>query len=349
MELFILDLGNRQTKLITDQVEEVLPSYFIDAENFGDRTLMNFAKAQTDTNDYTSSKDGLKYVWGTEIDLDYTDFITDTLAFGLQRYEALDYKLLVDFSLARLAKGYPDAKKGTLDVSVVTGVPTKDHTNSKILDAVTAAIKGDHTVTVDGEKVNVRVHDVYILPQSLGTVINEVTNDDGEVIESAILETNVAVVDGGGGTLLVDILNKMNVDTKKRKQSSHGAYVLYEDIVNRIFAEYGHNVSEYEVERIVRMGNKDTYTLSLDGIDDINVTEQVMKAREAYTRNIIKEVKSALKTTERISQILVTGGTANLLIKNEFTKAFPNAKFVENSEFANARGFYKFAKAEGLI
>ena len=345
----MLDLGNRQTKLITDQVEEVLPSYFIDADNFGDRATMNFAKTQVDTNDYTSTKDDVTYVWGTEIDLEYTDFVTDTLAFGLPRYQSLDFKLLVDFALARLAKGYPEAKKGILDVNVVTGVPTKDHTNSEILDAVTEAIKGDHTVVVDGEKLNIRVHDVYILPQSLGTVINEVTNNDGEVIESAILETSVAVVDGGGGTLLVDILNKMNVDTKKRKQSSHGAYVLYEDITNRIFADHGHNVSEYEIERIVRMGNKDTYTLSLDGIDDINVTEQVMKAREAYTRNILKEVKAALKSTERISQILVTGGTANLLIKNEFIKAFPNAKFVENSEFANARGFYKFAKAEGLI
>lgn len=350
MELFVLDLGNRQTKLVTNQVEELLPSYFVDSKNFGDRSLMNFAKAKRDTHDYTTSKDDHTYVWGTDIDLEYTDFINDTLAFGIERYQSLDFKLLVDFSLARLAKSYEDAKKGVLDVNVVTGVPTKDYVNEQILDAVAAAIKGDHTVTVDGQKINIRVHNVHILPQSLGTIINEVTTDDGSVIESAILETSVAVVDLGGGTSLIDVLNKMNVDTKKRKQNTHGAYMMYDDIVTNIFEDFGHNVSEYEVERIVRVGNETgKYTLSLDGIEDMDITKQVMDARSLYTRNIIKEVKAALRTTERISQILITGGTANLLIKADFQQAFPTAKFVENSEFANARGFYKFAIAEGLI
>lgn len=350
MELFVLDLGNRQTKLKTNEIKVALPSYYIDAENFGDRSLMNFAKTETDTNDYTSNRDSATYVWGSEMDLEYTDFVTDTLAFGLERYQSIEFKLLADFALARLAKENPNAKKGTVDVNVVTGVPTKDHTNDAILEAVKEAIKGDHTVSVDGEKLNIRVHDVYILPQSLGTVINEVTDQHGKVIDSEVLSTSVAVVDAGGGTLLVDVLNKMNVDTKKRKQSSHGAYMLYEDIVNKISSEHGHNLTEYEVERIVRVGNKnEAYSLSLDGIEDIDVTEEVMKARISYTRNIIKEVRAALKTTERISLIFVTGGTANLLIKSEFTKAFPNAKFVEDSEFANVEGFYKFALAEGLV
>lgn len=350
MELFVLDLGNRQTKLITNQAQEVLPSYFIDADNFGDRSLMSFAKAQVDTSDYVSSLEpSTTYVWGTQMDLEYTGVVTDTLAFGLKRYESLDFKLLVDFALARLARNYDNAKRGTLDVNVVTGVPTKDHTNEAILDAVTAAIKGEHTITVDGEKLNIRVHDVYILPQSLGTVINEVTSDEGEIVDSAILNTSVVVVDNGGGTLLIDILNKMNVDTKKRKQSNHGAYVLYEDIVNRIFSKHGHNITEYEAERITRTGVKDKYSITLDGIEDVDVTTEVMKARESYTKKVIAEVKAALKTTERISQILVTGGTANLLIKAEFIKAFPNTKFVENSELANAKGFYKFAITEGMI
>lgn len=350
MELFVLDLGNRQTKLKTQNAELTLPSYFVEASNFGDRGIMNFAKQQRDTHDYNSQKDGNVYVWGSEIDLEYTDFITDTLAFGLERYQSLDFKLLVDFALARLAVNYESSKKGILDVNVVTGVPTKDYINEAISEAIKAAIKGDHVVTVDEEKVTVRVHDVYILPQSLGTVINEVTNTDGEVIDSPILETSIGVVDLGGGTVLVDVLNKMNVDTKKRKQSSHGAYMLYEAIANKIAEKYGHNVSEYEVERIVRAGNKkEEYYLSLDGIDDLSITKEVIEARELYTQNIIKEVRAALKTTERISQILVTGGTANLLIKSEFTKAFPTAKFVENSEFANANGFYKFGLAEGLV
>ena len=55
------------------------------------------------------------------------------------------------------------------------------------------------------------------------------------------------------------------------------------------------------------------------------------------------------KFPEDRMKILITGGTANLLIKADFQQAFPTAKFVENSEFANARGFYKFAIVEGLI
>lgn len=350
MELFVLELGNRQAKLISEKKEEVLPAYFIEAENFGDRNAMNFAKTSEDVNDYKSLQDGIDYVWGTALDVEYTEFVTDTLAFGIERYQSVEYKLLVDFALARLARDYDESKKGILDVNVVTGVPTKDHTNNEILDAVAAVFKGDHKVEVDGEKLNIRVHDVFILPQSLGTVINEVTTNEGTVLDSPVLETSIAVVDGGGGTLLIDILNKMNVDTKKRKQSNHGAYMLYEDAISRVAEKYGHALSEYEIEKIIREGTpKGKYTLSLAGRESVDLTEKIMEARKSYTRKIINEVKAALKTTERIGTIFVTGGTANLFIKEDFMKAFPNAKFVENSELANARGFYKFAQAEGLI
>lgn len=350
MTLFTLDLGNKQVKLLSDRATKVLPSYFVEISQYGNRGLLSFAKNEAKTSDYSSNKDeGFTYVWGNELDVDSVDVITDTIGFGVGRYTSRNFKLLTDFALGELAKDYGDATTDILEVDVSTGLPTSDYMQPPAITALAKAIKGDHSVTVNGKPLNIRVNNLFILPQSLGTVLNEIADDKGDIIETPLTKADIGVVDVGGGTILIDSLRKMNLVENKRMQLEQGAYTLY-DALQKVISNAGYNISTYELERVIRKGNKEErYEWSPDGVKLIDITAHVMKQRKLFTRNIANAIKTAFKGFGRMQTLLITGGGANLLIKEDFVEELPIAKFVKNSEIASLYGFRKYAIQGGAI
>lgn len=343
MKLFALDLGNRQVKLMSEVTTKVLPSYFVDAAEYGNRDVLAFAKSENTTHDYVSQRDSdFTYVWGKGLDVS-GKFVTDTIAFN-NRYNSNEFRLLVDFSLAELAKDFKESSKGILDVVVVTGVPTEDYENDDAINQITNSIKGDHSVTVDGEPYVIRVHDVYVLMQPVGTAIDAMVDSTGTIIEGNDVEEGfVGIVDVGGGTVIIDAFDRMNLDTQDRAQLEEGAYSLYNAIRNSVLTKLGHKITEYEVENIVRKGHlAESYVWSPNGREFVDLTNIVMTERKRYTRNVASAVKSTFKAMNRMKKVYVTGGTANLLIKAEFERVIPIASFVRGSETANVRGFYKY-------
>jgi len=348
MELFALDLGNKQVKIKSAKKTKVLPSRFVEASQYGNRNLLRFAKSEKDVRDFISSKDDFTYVWGTELDEDVVDIVVDTIGFGSARYSSREFKLLADFALAELALDFPDAQDGILEVAVVTGVPTSDYTQESALEAIKKALKGDHNVTVDEKSLNIRVKKLFVLPQPIGTVINVVTDEEGILKDTPLLNANIGVVDIGGGTVLIDALKKMNMVDDRRNQLSQGAYTLYETVKKHLTAK-GYTISEYEVEKVIRDGNdQGKYLWSPDGIQKIDITDIVMEQRKIFTRNISSAIKTTYKGFGRMQKILVTGGAANLLIKKLFDDEIGIAEYMDNSELANVLGFYKYGLMEGI-
>ena len=340
MELFSLDLGNRQVKLKNKNGIKVLPSYFIDSEEFGKRGVLSLKKSETDTRDYISSRDSdFTYVWGNGLSLS-GKHLTDTIRFH-NRYDSKEFKLLTDFALAELSRDFKESQTGILDVVVVTGVPTDDYEKDSVVETLIKTLKGVHSVDIDGKTHTVRVHDVHVLMQPTGTAINEMVDDAGEMIDGTdIEEAYVGVVDCGGGTLIIDSFDKMNLDTKNRTQTKDGAYSLYTAIRNKIT---NHDISEHEVEKVVREGNaREEYTWSPNGREVLDLTKIVMTERKRYTRKVLQSVGTSFKDIGRMKSIYFTGGGANLLIQEEVEEAFPIATFVVNSETANVDGFYKY-------
>jgi plasmid segregation protein ParM len=351
MELFALDLGNKQTKIKSSKKIKVLPSRFVEASKYGNRELLSFAKTeQKDIRDFESNRDsGYTYVWGAELDEDTARPI-DTIGFGKERYMKREFKLLVDFALAELALDFPQAQNSILEVAVVTGVPTSDYTQNETLNALEKAIKGDHNVIVDGKSLNIRVKTLFVLPQPTGTILNNIADDKGQLLDNPIINASVGVVDIGGGTLLIDLFKKMNMDTENREQLPLGVYTLYKSIENELKSK-GYEINTYEIENCVRFGNNnEKYYWSPDQVQTIDITDIVMKQREKFTREVATEVKTAYKDFKRMQTILITGGGANLLIKETFSNEIGIGieQYIENSEFANVLGFYKYGLMEGI-
>ena len=337
MKLFAMDLGNRQVKLMSEKGTKVLPAYYVDAAEYGNRDVLKFAKSDVKVHDYTTQRDAdFTYVWGEDLDVS-GKFVTDTIGFN-NRYNSQEFRNLVDFSLAELAS---DFNEPLVEAVVVTGVPTEDYENDDTITQITNALKGVHSATIDGKAFVVKVNDVYVQQQPVGTAIDVMINDQYEIIpDNDVEEGYIGVADIGGGTVILNAFDHMNLDTKNQAQLEDGAYSLYSAIKNKITT---HNISEHEIEKIVRAGNEsEVYTWSPNGNEKFDFSSIIMTERKRYTRKIASAIKSTFKAMGRMKKIYITGGTANLLIKSEFENAIPIAEFVRDSETANARGFFKF-------
>lgn len=344
--LFALDLGNKRSKLKSAKLEIVLPSRFVIADKYGDDDLLSFAKKKDTNKRYKSSKDDTLYVWGEDLKEESLESgIIDTMGFGVERYKSDDFALLVDFALAELAKDYVGSKKGFLNVDVETGIPTEDYYNDDARNALIEVIKGDHMVYIDEMPVHIRVESVNVTPQPLGTIVNEIADNKGNISETPLQSANIGVVDIGGGTFLADALRNMKLDKTRKVQLAKGAYMLYLNVKNAL-SEIKLYPSEHEIEKILFDGSETgKYTYSPDGVQTFDITHVVMDQRKKFTREIIGEIMNAYRGFGRIQLIFVTGGGANLLIKNMLEKELGIVYFVENSQYANVRGFYK----QGLI
>lgn len=346
MELFTLDLGNKQAKIMSRKALKVFPSYFIDVDEYGKRDVLGVSKLTTKTtSDYKSLNDpDMTYVWGPGLDVKMKN-VTETIGFS-NRYDSLEFQLLTDFALAELAKDFESANKFYIDVCVVTGVPTDDYDKPQVIEQITKTIKGVHNVVIDGKTYTVNVHDVFVSRQTVGTAIDVMVDDNLEIIEDNDVENGyIGIVDCGGGTILIDAFENMNLDVRNRRQLEDGSHTLFTDIRNKM-VEKNLKITDHEVEQLLRNGDENKgYFWSENGNQIHDVTGIVMKQRRLYTRRLAQSVKSTYKKLGNMKRIYVTGGTANLLLQREFINNIPIAVFVKDSETATVRGYYKW----GLI
>lgn len=366
MEAFSMDFGNRKVKLVSamtvarmleanktkkpdlDRSTEelvgakIFPSFYMDYDDLGDQSTALSDKAMK-IDKYKSSLDkDFSYAWGENLYLVHApnSFIQ---TMGIEgRYSRREFKLLCDFGLAELARDYDKALSSILSVSLTVCVPTDDLTTETV-KALSDILLGDHNVVIDDQSLNVRVEQLEVQAQPVGTVYNEVLDLDGYIIEEKehLLSEQVVVVDLGGGTLIVDTLTNMNLN-KPHDQKPHGAYKLYEYIVDYAKKDGVKGITVDEVEYALRTQNAATgYTFKPSKNVSHDISAHVRKATLKYTREAINIVSTTLKEASRIDEILITGGTSHLIDKVETKDQFPYSTFVQHAEVANALGFYK--------
>ncbi|AOZ94934.1 plasmid segregation protein ParM domain-containing protein [Paenibacillus crassostreae] len=371
MVIFSLDLGNKQVKLVSEKTLEikreaeasgkknsdksivesigakVLPSHFLDYDDLGDQRTAIASDKPLQLDKYTSGTDkDFSYAWGNDLHLVHAeDKFISTIGFE-NRYKKHEFRLLTDFSLAELARDYEEAKTGILEVIVSTGVPTDDFNGTAVQD-ITQTLLGDHNITVNNESLNIRVKEVHVNPQPVGTAYNEVLDFEGYVREenASLLDEQVVVVDIGGGTLLIDTLKNMNL-SNPRNQKPTGAYEIYDRVVNLATDAGIKGITSFEVERILREGNtSEGYFFRPNKNESFPITAYVNKAIIKFTREVLNTINTTLKGSLRVDTMLFTGGGSNLIKQEDIKEQYKYSKFVADSEIANVLGFYKYAKA----
>ena len=352
MKIFGMDLGNKQTKLYSEKTKttKVLPSHFIYSSDLGNTKTAIFAQ-KLDLKTYKTSFDDEEYSWGRDMHKLHNDNkFLGTISFE-NRYETDEFKLLANFALAELASDFGDeATNGILKVTVVTGVPSDDF-NEEQVPSIMKVLKGDHNVTIDDTSYIIRVEDVHVLPQSVGTVYNEILDETGYVLpeKESLLEEEIVVNDIGGGTFLIDVLKNMNLVSSYQFDS--GAYSLHRSIIDLAKQDSSKfdRLTEYEVDKILKAHNADSgYIYKPNKNESYDITSFVTRASKRYTRELLNKISTSIKQSSSIDTNLYTGGGANLIDQDSVTKNYERAIFVEDSESANVRGFYKFGLALAL-
>ena len=155
-----------------------------------------------------------------------------------------------------------------------------------------------------------------------------------------LLEEKVGIIDVGGGTVLIDTLINFGLDKHNRKQYATGANDLYESIAAGIDG----NASIYQIEKIVREGIKTrefAYRFSKNNV--IDISDLVELEINSFTKRLVSNLKSTFKDIQTMDSLIITGGAANLINQRLIADTFETVTFVKDSEFANVRGFYKYA------
>lgn len=341
MELFALDLGNIQTKIKSSRGEKVLPSKFVEYEDLGNQST-SISGSTLKISEYKVAFDeDFSYAWGEDVAKAKVKRFIDTIGFE-NRYSTNEFKLLANFAIGELAKDFPEIKENIFHVNIVTGVPT-DEFNEKAVKSIMSVLNGDHNITIDNIPMVIRVNEVKVLPQPVGTVYNELLDLEGYIKNEEYENETVSVIDCGGGTILIDTLNNMNLAETGRTQEEEGAHSLYDSIIKDCSKEQIY-LNKNDIEKILREQNKE-YFFQPNKNESYDITNTVNKAIKKYTRNLLNIVSSTLKGTSHIDTMIFTGGGANIINKDEVLNRFERAIFIKDSETANVNGFYKFGIA----
>lgn len=344
MEIFALDLGNKQTKLKNSKAEYVLPSQILNGNDLPQQlgALGNLG-IKRDIQMFKVPFDEQSWAWGKDLgNLKLDDYLQDTLMYR-DRYSNHAFKLLANFAFGLLATDFESAKNEIMKVAVVAGVPTEDYNSQEQLKTLAAVLKGQHQVEIDDKTFNVKVETVMIIPQPIGTFYDVLLDDEGNLVKEDLLDERVGIIDIGGGTVLIDTLMNLEFDKKARKQYATGANDLYESIASRI----PESVSLYQIERIVRNGmakKEFAYRFSKNNILDI--TDIVEQERQIFSARLISNLRSTFKDIKSIDTLIVTGGTSNIIDQDMMRDIFEKVIFVSEAELANVRGFYKYGLTE---
>jgi len=341
MELFALDLGNIQTKIMSSKRKKVLPSKFAYYDDLGNQST-SLSNSELDIKEYEAIfDDDFTYAWGSDISAAKVRTFIDTIGFE-NRYNSSYFKLLATFAIGELALDFQEAKDGILEVNIVTGVPT-DEFNEVSVKSIMKVLNSDHNITIDGVRLAVRVNEVKVIPQPVGTIYNEILDSEGYIENEEYENETISVVDCGGGTILIDTLNDMNLSETGRNQEEQGAHALYDEIIADC-KDKGISLNKNDIENILKE-QKDTYYYSPNKNESIDITNIVNKNIVKYTNTLLNIIGSTLKGTSHIDTLFFTGGGANIIDKKQVLNVYERAIFIENSELANVNGFYKYGLA----
>jgi PRTRC genetic system protein D len=226
-----------------------------------------------------------------------------------------------------------------LDLDLVTGLPVTWYAQD--WQDLVAHIRGTHRVKrLGGTWQTITVRNIEVLPQPFGTLLAQVLDEHGTIVNTELANRKVAIIDIGGNTtgyLAVDELHEIPFQTTSIDRGCWEALALTAQEINRRFP--GLEIEDPEVLQLVKAHQTIDY---YDKID-IDVSHIVTAALQPLAAAVIGHATTLWNSGAEFRRILVTGGGAHL-IGDHIKGQFPHATIVHDPALANARGYYNFAK-----
>ncbi|MCP0918073.1 ParM/StbA family protein [Acinetobacter indicus] len=167
--------------------------------------------------------------------------------------------------------------------------------------------------------------------------------DDGNLTEigADLLEFGAGILDIGGRTTdcLVSAPGGQTFFRERTTTLKLGVLTLFDNIRDRIKVKLGNNstINAKFLDKAIRTGS---YGLTGNSID---VSDIIAEEKLAMAVNIKNFSDKHIGDGSDLAGVICVGGGA-IFLKEELQKCMPNLIFVDHSEYANARGFYKMAR-----
>ena len=211
----------------------------------------------------------------------------------------------------------------TLPLKAVMGLPVS-LSAKETRKRMEEMLVGIHTPVIDGEVKEIKITEVKVVPQGMG-VLYDYFIENGRLVKERTKE-NIVVIDIGFYT--TDILVYRHGEILEDRCTSYeiGVGWLYEKIREELKAKYSYpSLSLKEVEEYFERG----YFPYEGRRIYINKEEKIRE----FKNRLIKELRAHEEDLKLADTVLWAGGGSLLL----------GVPCVDKPEFANARGFFKFA------
>jgi hypothetical protein len=255
-----------------------------------------------------------KFGKGDAIEFEGDHYLVGEPALNYKPIEINDYETLEYY--APLFLYYIFKKFGEFS-TIVTGLSIRQQQNA---DSFKERLSN---FVVNGIEYNV---DVKLLPQGIGAKL--VAEKKFEGIK------NYLVFDGGFNTIdLVPVFdNKADIHSVDAIEN-RGVIEVINELIDVISNEYNIELSPKEAKQILDTKQFDLYGKIVD------MNETIDHIVDEYTRDLMKQIERKFKKSwHKFQKILVVGGLSHFI--NE--KAYEHLVVVENGEFYNVIGFYRY-------
>lgn len=329
-----IDLGNGFAKGYTTNRDGVLvrPNIIGRASEFTGDELTGGGNIHKLSRYLCKEIDKELFVWGADIYKSQNPLDSYTTE---KRYQRSVYKLLCNFMLAELSEDENE-------IIVVTGVPSKEKGTTYEED-LKHVFRGTHVVSVDGYEKIIKVKEVLVLPQPVGTIIYLYLDDDGKVRDPKIAEEYIGVIDIGSGTTDLDGVQDLQIVEGDRATIQNGVHDVYgkiSDWINHNYPEANSTAKKVEQQLNIKEID-DSYQVSKR--QSIDITEIKKEAFQQFAEDITNAIELNWRRRSKFDRILLSGGGAAIKEISDFFKQWEqDIEIVEDNQVANVIGFYRF-------
>lgn len=336
MELinFAIDFGNGYVKAKSEKGEFVIPAKLGFERDLGTSSLGGMLEQSYDINIFHRKQDKVNYVFGKEIDEAISPEKHIKAYSSNNRYTLTSFQQLVDFSLAELAS-FENEK--TIDVRLVTGMPSRDMDKQGLVNDFKEFLEGHHIVFRNGEEFVINVKELRIIEQPLGTLLNVFLTDDLKV-HRTFKEGLIVVIDFGSGTTIVDVyqnMKRVGGDTIR-----NGMIQFYNGIAKLLSEDKSIDVDSQYIEEGIM--NK-TYIAKF-GQQKISFKDQFEQVLIQRLQTVIQKYENEIEREELVNDFIITGG-GSYIIGEQLKEHKPTFRIADNPQLSTAKGYFKLAQS----
>jgi plasmid segregation protein ParM len=303
MEVLGIDIGFGFTKATNGKETMIFKSIFGDASeiqfwaDFGD-------SAPTDHIHVTI--DGKSYFVG-----DLAEQQSSVLNFTLDQERLIaDYVRILALTVAGLF--FNNNSHINVPINVVSGLPIGYFKQNH--ERFNEVLTGHHRVTYHSHNGNKVTREIYInkvrmLPQPLGSILNQLMNDEGKIVNEELASQKVGVVDIGFRTTDFTILDHLRYIDRGSRTVDAGISKGFSVISNRLREKCGVSVELY---RLYEAAEEGTIKMRGHGFSFEKIRDQVYSQ---LASSIANDLDRLWADDWDIDTIILTGGGCRELAK----------------------------------